>query len=163
MLYACFAIARSLRCIDMLSGSDNVMAYLNDMIKKMGGGNVEVGFSNGATYPDGALVAGVAYENEFGVPSRNQPPRPFFRNMIAKESPTWGATMAKLMKSQKYNGNQVLGLMGEDIAGALVQSIIDFKDPGNAPRTIAEKGFDDPLVDTGDMKSRDSITAVINE
>ena len=68
-----------------LQGSDGVMKALEDIAKRMGGGEVSVGFMEGATYPEGTPVAAVAFWNEYGVPSHNQPPRPFFRQMIAAD------------------------------------------------------------------------------
>jgi hypothetical protein len=113
----------------VLQGADGVSKALEEIVRKMGGGEVSVGFMEGATYPDGTPVAAVAFWNEYGhggpFPS---PPRPFFRNMIAKESPNWPKTMAKLAKAFDYDGPKVLALMGEDIKGALQQSINDFAD-----------------------------------
>ncbi len=132
-----------------LSGSDGVMKALEAIACKMGGGEVAVGFMEGATYPDGTPVAAVAYWNEFG--KMGQPPRPFFRQMIADESPAWSDKMAKLAKITNYDGPRVLALMGEDIKGALQQSINDFTTPALAPSTVDAKGFAKPLIDTSHM------------
>lgn len=132
-----------------LKGSDKLMAALEDIARRMGGGAVEVGFMEGATYPDGTPVAAVAYWNEFG--SSDTPARPFFRQMIAAESATWAPKMAKLAKATEYDGRKVLGLMGEDVKGALQQSINNFQTPGLAASTIAAKGFSKPLIDTSHM------------
>jgi hypothetical protein len=76
-----------------LSGSEELMKKLEEIAKRMGGGEVAVGFMEGATYPDGTPVAAVAFWNEFGkgVQSEEgnyfQMPRPFFRNMIAGPPP----------------------------------------------------------------------------
>ena len=134
-----------------LQGSDAVMKALEGIAKRMGGGEVSVGFMEGATYPEGTPVAAVAFWNEYGVPSHNQPPRPFFRQMIAKESPTWPGKMAKLAKATDYDGDRVLALMGEDIKGALQKSINDLQDPPLAPSTVEAKGFGKPLIDTSHM------------
>lgn len=133
----------------VLSGADGVMKALEDIARKMGGGNVAVGFMAGATYPDGTPVAAVAFWNEFGGPGR--PPRPFFRQMIAAESPTWAGKMAKLAKATDYDGDRVLALMGEDIGGGLQQSINEFTSPALAESTVEAKGFAKPLIDTADM------------
>jgi hypothetical protein len=141
----------------VLQGADGVTKALEEIARKMGGGEVSVGFMEGATYPDGTPVAAVAFWNEFGrtVASREgnyfQIPRPFFRRMIAAESPTWAPKMGKLAKAMDYDGAKVLALMGEDIKGALQQSINDFQSPPLAPRTIAAKGFAKPLIDTSHM------------
>lgn len=133
-----------------LSGSNSLMRKLQEIAKSMGGGEVSVGFMEGATYPDGTPVAAVAYWNEFGKPG--QPPRPFFRGMIAKDAPGWPLKMAKAAKFTKYNGAKTLAFMGEDIQGALSQSITDFTTPALSPVTIERKGFDKPLIDTGHMQ-----------
>lgn len=135
----------------ILSGGDKLHAKLAEIARRMGGGEVKVGFMAGATYPDGTPVAAVAFWNEYGVPSHSQPPRAFFRTMIAKESPNWPNVMAKLAKATGYNGPRVLGLMGENIKGALQQSINDFDSPPLAPSTIKGKGFAKPLIDTSHM------------
>ena len=141
----------------VLSGADGVMKALEDIARKMGGGNVAVGFMAGATYPDGTPVAAVAFWNEFGrgVQSEQgnyfQMPRPFFRQMIAKESPTWAPKMAKLAKATDYDGPKVLALMGEDIKGALQQSINDFTTPALKESTVEAKGFAKPLIDTSHL------------
>lgn len=135
----------------ILSGTDKIMKALEDIAKRMGGGEVSIGFMEGALYPDGTPVAAVAFWNEYGVPSHGQPPRPFFRQMISYESPSWPYKMANLVKTNNYDGNQVLALMGEDIGGALQQSINEFTTPALAESTIKAKGFDKPLDDTADM------------
>jgi hypothetical protein len=135
----------------VLSGAPALMAKLKAIAKSMGGGAVSVGFMSGATYPDGTPVAAVAFWNEYGMPAKEQPPRPFFRNMIAAESPKWAYKMGKLAKATDYDGPRVLGLMGEDIKGALQQSINDFTTPALAPSTVAAKGFAKPLIDTSHM------------
>lgn len=135
----------------VLSGGDALMRKLEEIAARMGGGSVSVGFLEGATYPDGTPVAAVAFWNEYGIPSRGQKPRPFFRQMIASESPTWADKMAKLALYTNYDGERVLAMMGEDIQGALKQSINNFQSPGLAKSTIAQKGFAKPLIDTAQM------------
>ena len=132
-----------------LSGGDKIHKALADIARKMGGGSVSIGFMEGAVYPDGTPVAAVAFWNEYGGPNRQ--PRPFFRQMIAKESPGWPSKMAALAKASNYDGPMVLTQMGEDVKGALVQSINDFTTPALAPSTIKAKGFPKPLIDTADM------------
>lgn len=111
---------------------------------------VQVGFLENARYPDGTLVAMVAAINEYGKPP-SQPPRPFFRNMINQHSDEWGQQTAKLLKSHDYAADATLADMGELIKGELQQSITEFTSPPLKASTIAAKGFDKPLVDTGVM------------
>lgn len=112
---------------------------------------VSIGFLAGASYPDGTSVASVAVTNEFGVPSRNQPPRPFFRRMIAEKSGTWGNAVSLNMKATNYDVPKTLDRMGQGIAAQLKTSIRDLVDPPLSPVTIAKKGFSTPLIDTSVM------------
>lgn len=119
-----------------LKVSDNVTRKLKEIAASMSG-SVEVGFLEGATYPDGTPVAAVAFWNEFGhggpFPA---PPRPFFRTMIAEESPSWPRKMAAMAKATDNNGPRVFALMGEDIDGALKKSIRDVTAPALSPTTL---------------------------
>jgi hypothetical protein len=118
---------------------------------------LSVGFPEGATYPDGTPVPFVAAMNEFGheVKSKDgdyyQMPRPFFRGMISQESPHWGRDLGKLLKSEDYDAEKSLNLMGEEIEGELVESIQKLTSPPLADSTVAAKGSDKPLIDTGLM------------
>jgi hypothetical protein len=114
---------------------------------------VSVGFLRDATYPDGTSVALVAAVNEFGAPSRGQPPRPFFRLMVANNSDTWPDAVAKNMLATDYDAHKTLDRVGQGIKGQLQQSIRDLTEPPLAPSTVQRKGFDKPLIDSGVMIS----------
>ena len=91
-----------------LSVAENVNRKLKDLARQMGGGNVQIGFlANGplSTYPDGTPVATVAFWNEFGHGGESpSPPRPFFRTMIAKESPSWPDMLVEVTKLTNFDG-----------------------------------------------------------
>ncbi len=108
--------------------------------------HVDIGFLAGATYPDGTSVPMVAALNEFGVPSKNQPPRPFFRDMIAAKSGEWGPAVAGLLKANYYDTKTTLGQTGKAIKGQLQQSITSFNRVPLAASTIERKGFDKQLI-----------------
>lgn len=134
-----------------VSGGDKLAKVLADIGNKIQGKKLKVGFLSGATYPDGTPVAQVAAENEFGTDTI--PTRPFFRSMIAKHSGTWGVQLAKAMSHYNEDADKALGLMGEVIKGQLQDEIVQFSTPANAPSTIAAKGFNNPLIDTGHMRN----------
>lgn len=113
--------------------------------------SVKVGFLEGARYPDGTSVAMVATVNEFGAPSRGQPPRPFFRNMVTAKRDTWGDALAKQMTATDDNVAVALDRMGQGIKGQLQQSIRDLTEPPLAASTVRAKGFSKPLIDTSVM------------
>lgn len=114
---------------------------------------VQIGFLAGATYPDGTSVPMVAALNEFGIPSKGQPPRPFFRNMISAKSGEWPNAVAGLLKANGFDAAKSLDQAGSAIAGQLRQSIVDFSSVPLSPSTIAAKGFAKQLIDTGVMSN----------
>ena len=127
---------------------DSAMRELAAKVEKPA--TLRVGFLENARYPDGTPVALIASLNEYGKPP-TQPPRPFFRNMIAKYSKEWPAAIAGLLKSNNYDAVRALDLAGSAIAGQLRQSIVDLLEPPLAASTIARKGHSKPLIDTGHM------------
>jgi len=135
-----------------LKGTAALVQRLQDMVAGVNKDPVlKAGFLAGATYPDGTSVPEVAAANEFGVPSRNQPPRPFFRNTLAAHRNEWPEQMGKRLLSTKYSADQVMNQMGLLIQSQIRDSIQQLRDPPLSPRTIAAKGFAKPLIDTGHM------------
>lgn len=146
--------------IKSLSGGAKLEATLRELSKKArNAATLKVGFQNGATYPDGQLVSMVAAFNEFGAPSRKQPPRPFFRIMIKENVSGWGARLGAYLYDSDFDAKVSLDKLGEDMHGQLIDSIRALTDPPLSPVTIAKKGFDKPLIDTGHMWN--SITSIV--
>lgn len=133
-------------------GGDQVAAGLRKIAKKLGdGAEVRVGFLEGATYPDGTPVATVAAINNFGAPAAGIPARPFFSDMVADKHGDWGQRLGKILQSNGYDGTRALATLGEGIAGQLRQAIVATNDPPLSLVTIARKGSEKPLVDTGHL------------
>ena len=109
---------------------------------------IEVGFLEGEKYPDGKSVAEVAAFNEFG--GGHTPPRPFMRTCCERRRNKW----RKVIKDNLAKNPDVRTTMAE-LAQVMVEDLKDYIKiwtyPPNAPSTIARKGFNDPLVDTGRM------------
>lgn len=138
--------------VKSFTGGKKLEAYLAKIAKQADkSATLRVGFLEGATYPDGTSVPMVAAIQEFGAPSKGIPPRPFFRGMIAEKKDTWGPAIGNLMKANQYDAEKTLGQAGAGIKGQLQQSIKDLTSPPLAPSTVAAKGFDKPLIDTGHM------------
>ncbi len=124
--------------------SDAVTASLKKLAANARG-TVQVGYIDSPEAP-------IAFWNEFGHKGRSPaPPRPFFRNMVAKDSPQWPGMMAAELKRSGMNGSQTLKYMGEHIDGELMESISKFDSVPLALSTIKRKGFDKQLIDTGTM------------
>lgn len=133
-------------------GGGRAEARLGAMARSLGRGpTVKVGFLRGATYPDGTSVALVAAVNEYGRPSVGQPPRPFFRNMVAEKGPTWPAAVAANLKVHDYDAAASLRQVGLAVRGQLQASIVQGTYAPLKPATVKAKGFDKPLIDTSHM------------
>lgn len=134
-----------------VSGGDKLNRRLAELAAKLGNGELlRVGFLEGATYPDGEPVATIAAANEFGRPENNQPPRPFFRNAIARKKERWAKALGSQIKQGK-TVEQAMLLVGEVVKGDIQASIRELNSPPLSPVTVARKGFDKPLIDTSHM------------
>lgn len=112
---------------------------------------LRAGILEEAKYPDGTQVAQVGYIQEFGAAEAKIPPRPFFRAVINEGKQTWPSILAAGVEHYQGDVKSALALLGEQIVGELSQSVRDWSSPPNAPATIARKGFNKPLIDTGQM------------
>lgn len=120
-----------------LSGGQALQTKLNDLAKNLTKkSQVNVGFLEGATYPDGTPVAMVAAIQNDGAPSQGIPPRPFFSDMIRDKSPEWGGDLAKVLQSNGFDADNGLEIMGTVIAGQLQESIIDVTSPALSILTL---------------------------
>lgn len=123
---------------------ERAMAELARKVSKPA--SLRVGFLENARYADGTPVAMIAAINEYGAPSRNQPPRPFFRRMIDAKQGEWPEALATLLVQTDYDAAKALDVAGAAIAGQLRESITTLVDPPLAPSTIRKKGFAKPLI-----------------
>lgn len=129
---------------------------LSGALQKIAGGLVrgrvvQVGFMENATYPDGTLVALVAAVQDFGAPSHGIPPRPFFRNMVADKKDAWPGELGVVLRKENMDAEKSLEQMGARIKGQLQESITEFAGVPLRLATVARKGFDKQLIDTGHM------------
>lgn len=133
-----------------IRGGDKLERKLAELTARLDKrGTLRVGFLENARYPNGTSVALVAAIQDFGAPRAGIPPRPFFRNMVAKKSKEWPGALANLLKANSVEVS--LRLLGEGIKGQLQQSIIDTNSPPLKPATIARKGFAKPLIHTAHL------------
>lgn len=133
-----------------IKGGQKLVLYLEKLAAQLRQPAVlRVGFLENAKYPKGTPVAMVAAIQDFGT--KKIPSRPFFRNMIAAKKSEWGPALELALKRNKMDVKKSMQQLGEGIAGQLRQSIRDTNEPPLSPVTIARKGFEKPLVDTGHM------------
>jgi hypothetical protein len=152
-------------------GGKKLTLALQALEKKItNAGVLRMGFLEGATYPQKTnarflkavgsnaapkvqpvlSIAQVAFWNEYGTTTA--PARPAFRTTIQRHSKEWGDRLGKAVKVMNYDGQKALALLGQSMRDDLENEIAQWTSPGNAALTIKIKGFDKPLVDSGDMQ-----------
>lgn len=154
----------------VIGGKKLTLALQSIEQKITNAGVLRMGFLEGARYPErtnarflkavgstatpkvqpAISIAQVAFWMEYGT--TRAPARPAFRTTIEKQSPTWGKKLGLAVKAMNYDGQKALALLGQSMRDDLENSIAQWTTPGNAALTIKIKGFDKPLVDSGDMQ-----------
>lgn len=84
------------------------------------------------------------------------PARSFLRSTFDAHNKEWQEVMTKGVKAiidGKMTANQVIGRTGRLMRAEIKKGIRAKKSPANAPLTVAVKGKDDPLEDTGKLRS----------
>ena len=117
---------------------------------------VQVGFFATARYPDGTPVTNVAAWNEYGTTrsgtdDQHIPPRPFMQEGAAAAEDDARALLATVNPQTLEVTPQIANRLGAVVAGHIQDSIVELREPPNAPSTIETKGSSNPLVDTGHM------------
>ncbi len=150
------------------------MSIVDDHLKFLkrfkGTNTVEAGWFETSRYqagkdvPDalvGVPVARIARINEFGATIKHAsgkktviPARPFMRKASMDFQNQRGPMTVKLTKQYmrgKITEDQMLGQIGMFMEGLIVNSIKNGGWVENAPATVEKKGFNKPLIETGQM------------
>lgn len=113
-------------------------AALEDRIKALQsvqGKVAKVGIVEHQHYDDGTPVAYVAAIHEYGSPSNNIPPRPFFRPTVAAQKKTW-AGIGKQILQNGGTVEDILDSVGSRAAGDVFETISNIDSP---PLAISTK------------------------
>ncbi|WP_374413280.1 hypothetical protein [Novosphingobium colocasiae] len=117
---------------------EQALAQIRDRVLKATA--VRVGFLDSTQEPGSELnVPTVAAINNFGAPEAGIPARPFFSNMVAENSPDWGAKFAEVLVATDYDTKAALEFMGRGIADQLRVSLDATESPPNSPVTLLLK------------------------
>lgn len=98
-------------------------------------------------------IIDVAICNNFGI---GVPRREFMAVAAKKWQKQWAENLEKVQDGMVRGHMDVakfLDVMGQAGASIISETIRDWTTPPNSPMTIALKGSNNPLVDTGDMKN----------
>jgi hypothetical protein len=117
----------------------------------------------------GAHLALIAVANHEGTRRNGKPhipSRPFLRKAFKKNLRQFRAKRGTIARNMgliyrgRASGSKLLHELGLFMTTETMEAIQKFTTPHNDPATIARKGFDDPLVDTGRMAT-EGITYLI--
>ncbi len=112
--------------------------------------------ANAGAEADGTSLALVAAVNEFGSDDGHVPERSFIRSTLDENRDDYFARVAVAVGKGIDEGLPVmrreLGRVGAKVVGDIQRKIKALRDPPNAPSTIAAKGSDNPLIDTGRLR-----------
>lgn len=152
-----------------INGGDKFKEFLQTLLKQKA--SVNVGFFEDAKYPDGLQIAEVAVGNEFGYINETGavvPPRPFMQPTLEENKSKWVRVLKQQITAQqdKIDIKKALSAVGF-VAMNDIKNKIDWwaeqGEPRNAAATIAKKGFDSPLINSGMMRDAVNYEVVTNE
>ena len=138
-----------------IKSSTSMEKRLQKVLKVLTKNKLHVGFLNNSEH-NGPRTdmsnASLALLQEHGTD--NIPARPFMtqslgnKNLVKQQIDKQARRLLKDPKSAMSN-------MGEDMSHLVKETMDRFSTPANAPATIAKKGSDNPLIETGSL--RDSV------
>ena len=133
--------------------------YLKKLAARFDNSEAQVGFFDSARYEDGTPVATAAAASEYGVPSKNIPPRSFMRSTMHEKARTWSKVIANVTKvfiSGTQELDDVMETIGLIAAGDMRKKITQISNPPLKESTIKARksrgnSSTKPLVDTRTM------------
>lgn len=128
-----------------ITGGLNLEKFIKNIVNQKSG--VEAGLFD-------AEQAIIGIYNEYGTMREGKPhipPRPFMQNAINTDEKKWQTVFGNQLVKNKYDVYQSMTALGATVAESIQNSIVNGSYVDNAPATIARKGFNKPLIDTGLM------------
>lgn len=136
-----------------LTDKDLGWAEMLKRAKEIEDGRVRVGvLSDEKVEGEDFTLAELAAVHEYGTEDGRIPARSFLRSTFDDQREQMVETGKKLINAVlggKMTTDQALGLLGAKLAAAVKARIVARVPPPNKPSTIAHKGSDKPLIDTG--------------
>jgi RNase H-fold protein (predicted Holliday junction resolvase) len=146
-----------------VSGGD-IKKFVKDLQDKLNKTTLEVGFldSKQATIAAKNEYGGVyKVDEEYKERAKNKgvnigdtitiPPRPFMHMTFDNNNNKWIDSFKKLLVKNEYDVNKSLKTLGVIMQTDIQNTIRDGNFVENSARTVAIKGFNKPLIDSGDM------------
>jgi len=146
-----------------ISGLQSAQEALRKELAKIHGDKyVTIGIHEGAqAVEDSSMtMATLGATLHFGTNDGHIPARPWLDVGVASGNEKYASIIKRGFEADK-SVDEILETVGVVAVGKVQGYITDLRSPPNAPSTIAMKGSDNPLVDTGAM--RQSVTYAIQQ
>lgn len=139
-----------------MTGGEKMKSFLERLVHQLEDRDpvVRVGFLENSTcgIKNDQPAPKIAFILEQGAPAAGIPPRPFFRNMIARRKMTWGKTLAAFLKANNYDKHKALLGTGVIMAEQLQLEITETTEPPDKDWALKAKGHTKPLEWSKNMK-----------
>ena len=103
-------------------------------------------FETSQEYKERSSKNGVSVPNKINIPSR-----PFMQNTATKQKSKWSKLLVETLKNNSVNVENALNILGDQAKSDIQETIEEGDFTPNSLRTVAIKGKDTPLIDTGEM------------
>jgi len=145
------------RVVDTDKGYKRIRENLRKLAKASTGDGP--GVFVGVRADKGGELLTIAAVNEFGSADGHTPERSYLRSTIDKGREKYVDQLGKILDAA-YMGKteslstlrRGLGRLGAKAAGDVQRTMTALSSPPNAPSTVAKKGADNPLIDTGRLR-----------
>lgn len=134
---------------------------LRASLVRANGARVRVGLYDDVPHAESNMsVAAIGTALEFGPQGWS-----FLRSTVDENSQKYNRRLAEL-KAEVMDGRRTaenaLTTFGQEVVTDVRDKITEIREPGNQPSTIAAKGFDNPLIHTGFMRSKVEARVEVN-
>lgn len=130
--------------VDMKESNPAGLQAINLALKAMDSVVGKVGWFPGAVYEDGTSVAYVATIQEFGVPEKSIPARPFMRPTIQEHTNEWrdtATTLAGKMVKGVITAEDVMGLLTIKAEADVAKTIESITSPPLSKITLGARKY----------------------
>lgn len=130
--------------MEMKSSNPKALQAVQLHLKELAGVVGKVGWFQTAKYESGRPVAEVAAGNEFGIPSRSIPPRPFMRPAVAQNQEQWkklAGQGAAAVIAGKATATEVMEKLTLTAQNEISKNIATLLSPPLSPITIAARKY----------------------
>lgn len=125
---------------------DNPKSFdvLNQRLTELDKFQSKAGWFASAVYPNGRSVAETAAGNEFGIPARSIPARPFMRPTAAENQKKWAEialALSKRVLAGEMSAHDAMDALAQSAVGDIVKKIASITSPPLSQITLGARKY----------------------